>query len=559
MAILGKLLAGGQTWVHRVRMLRYVVKIATITSLVYSLIILSILLITQPFVTYQSLWYYVKANTLGVVFSHVDVDSKYWEYISNESYGSKTLQIPSRRLTAYSEPHVDIFIEQLKDFLLIGFISFIIIFACLQLFFIVRGYLTQRKKHISGRRFAPSWMVSLKLKAFNKNSNIQLGKLPLVRGTETQHIMVTGGTGSGKTNCFHHILPQIRQNNHKALVVDTTGSLVNRYYIPGRDIILNPFDALSEPWHPWAECTSKFDYEDIAECFIPHSHSDHEDYWRNASRALFVSLLSKAELSKKTSNLTRWIQFESLSSLCAYVKGTKGAAHIDPSSEKTAASIRSVTSSFLSCLEFIDDTSASFSIRDWVQDDNQRSWLFLTCTPAQRASMRPLISSWFSIATKSLIQHTPDLDRRVWFIVDELQSLNKLKDLEVFLTESRKYGGCALLALQSISQLDAIYGREITKTIIGNCATKVAFSEQDPEIASRISKAFGEREIKEFQEGISYGAHETRDGVNLSLQTKNQPVVSVTAIQSLKRNQAYVKLPENYPITKIKLPIVPKK
>lgn len=86
--------------------------------------------------------------------------------------------------------------------------------------------------------------------------------------------------------------------------------------------------------------------------------------------------------------------------------------------------------------------------------------------------------------------------------------------------------------------------------------TKIVFSEQDPEIAALISKAFGERETQEYQEGLSYGAHETRDAVSLSLQTKRTPLISATAIQTLAKNEAYVKLPGNIASTKIKLPIV---
>ena len=146
-----------------------------------------------------------------------------------------------------------------------------------------------------------------------------------------------------------------------------------------------------------------------------------------------------------------------------------------------------------------------------------------------------------------------DLARRLWFVIDELPTLSKLKELETLITESRKYGGCGLLALQSPAQLEEIYGKSFAQTVMGNCGTKVIFAEHDPEIAARISKALGESEVKEYQEGISYGAHEVRDGVNLSLQSKKQPIVSATDIQFLEKNHAYIKLPGNLPVSKVKL------
>jgi type IV secretory pathway TraG/TraD family ATPase VirD4 len=109
-----------------------------------------------------------------------------------------------------------------------------------------------------------------------------------------------------------------------------------------------------------------------------------------------------------------------------------------------------------------------------------------------------------------------------------------------------------VISLQSPAQLENIYGREVSKIIIGNTATKIIFRERDPEIAERISKAFGEREVIEIQEGISYGAHEARDGVNLSMQNKIRPVVSVSQILELPVNTAYVKLADKTAVAQVK-------
>ncbi|MBA3237177.1 MAG: type IV secretion system DNA-binding domain-containing protein [Parachlamydiaceae bacterium] len=64
--------------------------------------------------------------------------------------------------------------------------------------------------------------------------------------------------------------------------------------------------------------------------------------------------------------------------------------------------------------------------------------------------------------------------------------------------------------------------------------------------------------MKEFNEGISYGAHEARDGVNLSTQTKSSPIVSPSKILLLPKNTAFIKLPRNYPIVTVKLKITKK-
>ena len=146
--------------------------------------------------------------------------------------------------------------------------------------------------------------------------------------------------------------------------------------------------------YPWAECKTPFDFSEIAEAFIPHSYSEHDNYWRQASRTVFCSMLQKFDNSKKISELVRWILFEPLASMCSLLQSTKAASHMDINSEKTASSVRSVVSTFLECLECLEDTKDAFSIRDWISNDTQNyqgSWLFLHCNPDQRASAPPLL------------------------------------------------------------------------------------------------------------------------------------------------------------------------
>lgn len=77
--------------------------------------------------------------------------------------------------------------------------------------------------------------------------------------------------------------------------------------------------------------------------------------------------------------------------------------------------------------------------------------------------------------------------------------------------------------------------------------------------AARIADMFGEQEVREYQKGLSYGANDIRDGVNLSQQIRQNPLITKTDIQFLKRNHAFIRLPDNYPIVKIKMPIIKQK
>lgn len=549
--ILSSLAEGGQTWAHRMRMLRQVIKIVFVSSVLVLILTTIFSLLWNHINLLLALYYNIKASIVSSFDTKVSLDPEYWKKVTGVHYGYNTLLLPTSQVMKVTNPLVQKLYLEATNCLKIGLKAFFLTNILSMTYFLFRGFGSKGKRHLSGSKIINPLLLRLRLFVKRKSSPIHIGPIPYVKNSETMHTLITGGTGSGKTNSLHHLLGSIRKSKSQAIIVDTTGFFVDRYYRKDQDFILNPFDDRGVNWTPWADCQTKFDYEEMAESFIPPSHYEGESYWRNAAKSLFSSLLQKLEVTKCNSDLVKWSLFKPLKELCTFVEGTKAASHLDPNSEKTASSIRSVASSYLECLEHLKDTNTPFSIKKWLTQKND-SWLFISCKPSQRASITSLISSWISVAVRGVISLEPSKERKIWFILDELPSLNKVKGIETLLTEGRKYGACAVLSLQSPCQLESIYGRETAHVIIGNTATKIAFSENDPEIAERICKIFGKREVGEYQENISYGSHEMRDGVSLSYQKKQQATVSSSDIQSLIPNQAYIKLAGGVPITKIK-------
>lgn len=553
MSIFKTITEGGQIWAHRLRMAKQVFKITSTIYMVTGAIFFCYKLTLIPTLHYQASLQYLNAKYLHNPSSTIIVDSQFWGEITHQSSSKKMITLKASTIEKSCSKHAQFTLKQLIQNLNQTLALGSYVFGASILFFMIRGWKAREKQLIEGKQIVSNLRLNFKLLLSGRASPLKLGKLPLVKGTETHHILVSGATGSGKTNIFHILLPQIRQMRQKAIILDLTGEYVEKYYRQGQDVLLNPFDSRSASWHPWCEGTNPSDFKLLAQSFVPSSYREEENFWRKGAQEIFSAALQETLFTAKTSNLSKMLLRDSLHTLSTILAGTKASSYLDLSSEKTAGSFRAVTSSFLECLECIPDTETPFSIREWVSQDQSDSWLFLSCTSQQRASMTSLLGAWLSIGVSSLLQLTPSLNRRLWFVIDELPRLNRVKDLENFLTESRKYGGCGLLAIQSPAQLEAIYGRDVTSTLMGNCATRVAFAEYDALIAERISKSFGNKEMRESQEALSYGAHEMRDGVNLSYQTKTSAVISPTALQSLNTLEAFVKLPGNLPISKIKL------
>ena len=80
--------------------------------------------------------------------------------------------------------------------------------------------------------------------------------------------------------------------------------------------------------------------------------------------------------------------------------------------------------------------------------------------------------------------------------------------------------------------------------------TKVVFRSIDPDVTRTVSNFFGEQEIMEASESVSYGAHQMRDGVSLGAQKTTKKVVSPTEIMKLQDLHCFIKLKGDLPVSK---------
>ena len=578
MALSNPTTQGGQTFLHRIRMIIQIVKLSGSISIpVFAITFITIIYWTISTYLWTDFYVFQKAKLLVFIFS----DDNRW--------GVDLLTHKNVIADLNMNANMLYMAVQFKKAFLISFLSTLMTIFLLFTYWKYKGQKDNQTKHIHGQVLEDVNQLTRRIKRNKEASHIMLGSVPMIKNTETQHMLITGTTGSGKTNCFHHLLKQLR--NQKVVILDTTGEFVERCFDPKRDIILNPLDERTKQWHVWAECEEDYHFDEIAENLIPHT--SHDVFWTNASRIVLAESLRMMHKNRgyKTSELMHLLIKSSLESLARYLKDTKAASIIDMQSEKTAASIRINLTAAIQSLGFLEDADKPFSIRKWMQDDERAlreidsctvakaatsfigyerlhttkqnrsrtessesakgGWLFLHMLPEQRATLRPLVSTWASIAIKSLMGCVPNTTRKVWFILDELPSLHKLTDLSLCLAEGRKYGACIAVGVQNMPQLREIYGDNASLSIIDLCSTKVIFRMASHNVALQMSKLLGEREVLEVAEGISYGANDMRDGVNLNLHRRQKFTVTPHDLMSLRNLESYVILPGNYPVSKV--------
>jgi Cdc6-like AAA superfamily ATPase len=167
------------------------------------------------------------------------------------------------------------------------------------------------------------------LKKDKEASSIKFAGLPIVKNSERQHILITGATGTGKTNMLNELLPQIRSNNEKAIIVDMTGSYVNKFYDPSNgDIILNPFDSRTFNWLPWNDIVDTEDFDDLASHFSSNNGMGRNSFFDRTAELVLAEALKKYAVSRDLKELLRITTYSSNSEFAKAFENTAVAGMI---------------------------------------------------------------------------------------------------------------------------------------------------------------------------------------------------------------------------------------
>jgi hypothetical protein len=126
----------------------------------------------------------------------------------------------------------------------------------------------------------------------------------------------------------------------------------------------------------------------------------------------------------------------------------------------------------------------------------------------------------------------------VWFVLDELASLNKLPQLHTAVTENRKYGNPVVLGFQGRSQLEKRYGQD-AEAMLSQPATKIFFKTSEPRAAKWISEAIGEIEVERLKESRNMGPIGSKKSYVLEITVK--PLVMASEISGLEPLRAFIK------------------
>jgi len=463
--------------------------------------------------------------------------------------------------------------ERLRDEILlsalIGAKASVAAIALFLLLFWLRGRQLNRARRIRGVELATPRELARRVRPAHRRlagllslspepGPYRIAGVPYPERAETQHTIVSGTTGSGKTVLISDLVDQIRDRGERCVLYDKMGSYTRAFFDASRDALLNPLDARAPRWSPFHEARTPRDFDMMAAALIPQQKDTVDPFWVTAARQLFANGAGVLWAKGITENrvLVDHLLKTELTALAEAMEGTVAQSIVDPDNPKTALSVRAMLTANLSALEVLPDTGHPFSIRDWISDEAGGGFLFLTSRGDQHASLRGLISTWLEIAVNAMLSLDQDEGRRIWVVLDELPTLHQVPSLQPGLAESRQFGGCFVLGIQVVSALRDLYGRNGAETISGLCGTRVVLAAPDEDTARWSAGSLGRAEVEEVAEGFSYGANTIRDGVSLTPKRELRPLALASEIMQLPALHGYLRFPGPLPVARIALDYV---
>jgi len=344
----------------------------------------------------------------------------------------------------------------------------------------------------------------------------------------SKHLLLIGGTGCGKTNVMFLIIKHLKKSmtpNDVMIIFDTKGDFYKEFYVPADKVISNSkqYADKSEKWNIFREIAAD-GWENDAIIMNANeityslfydaiSKNNSNPFFPQAARDLFASILIQEmrngsipnpnikiqpELYKKkflnnavlqaslnslsVPMLKNWITSPDLQSIFTYTGDGDNTQGLGVLAELQYV-IRQVLIG-----EFAQQ--GFFSMRNFVKKKGAKT-LFIEYDLSLGSMLAPIYRILFDLALKEAMGRTKT-EGNIYLICDEFKLLPNLQHIEDAVNFGRSLGVKVIAGLQSIKQLQEIYGDDKATNIIAGFSSLFAFRMNDTSSREYISKLYGE-------------------------------------------------------------------
>lgn len=406
-------------------------------------------------------------------------------------------------------------LETFKSFKLIYFMYFA--WAIVGTFFVTDIY-NDRGKNKGGETFGKARFSNLNE---IKNAGLQgdgvvfgkIGKTLITKPPEVEgHVLVVGGTGTGKSRGV--AIPTLLKWQGSALVMDIKGELSKISKLRRKGIgnvyIFDPEND-GDCYDPIKACITIDQAQDLARTLIPLPEKG-EPFWSQSAQSILAAFVFEgAKMGYKLTDIAEKLCTTPIADLVKHcqtheIKEVRLLASI--TYELPTDTLGGVMGELKSKLITIaSDPNIERATR---KSDFSPETLESGATIYLKVSEH-LLDQYKDLWTIIISQFLKYLSRReerktppVLIVLDEMPRLSKINGLTSALATLRSRNVHIMGVIQSMAQLDSIYGKDERKVIADNCRFKFVLSATDPETQKYFSDLTGQKTA--LAKGTTYGA-----------------------------------------------------
>ncbi|MCL1914959.1 MAG: type IV secretory system conjugative DNA transfer family protein [Eubacteriaceae bacterium] len=359
------------------------------------------------------------------------------------------------------------------------------------------------------------------------------------------HILVIGGSGSGKSSCI--AIPTLLSWNGPVFAIDIKGELYDHSQSFRTDAIcINPLES-SIGYDPFCTLDSGKnpvqDAREIALALIPEPVGNSDPFWARTAQNLLAACIVHFHPEGKTfiETIDTILSSNPKALLKELSESKSGSAvligHFTILPPATISGVFTELSSRL--IEFSSDKN----VRDFLSMSNSISPACLE--EGHDIFVRVpehLIEQWGGLLRLITIQTIRHLERRAdtgnkktLVLVDEAARLGKIEILLGGLATLRSKGATFMIIIQSLAQLDMVYGSQARKAIADNCPYKAVLGASDPDTQESLSRLIGTAEKPHKTRGSNYKAYTKNPaGTSTSFTTVEKRIIKPEQLGTLR-------------------------
>ena len=359
---------------------------------------------------------------------------------------------------------------------------------------------------------------------------VRIGGVEWSRSRETEHALVLGLPGGGKTaGVLRPLLDQALARGDRVIVHDPKGDFTSENYDPSTTVLLGPWDARAHLWDGAGDMDSPALVDEFAAAICGVAAAGEHKYFNENAATILGGLIKSAQRVGKRwtwAQLADALRHEPVAMIKqaalgdALVQGaipslfSAGRGELSPS-ERSILSTLATSSRMLLQLGAVDQArpdAPRFSLRGWLAGTlhTEIRLVILNSSALYGQACEALWGSMLAVASATMVAGMPNRnadEAGLWLILDEARQLGggALERIQTIEEVGRSRGVRVVLGLQDAQQLEAAVGREKAGPMLSMQSTRF-YLRAAPAAAQQIVHMVGDRDIKRITSTASAGA-----------------------------------------------------